>query len=108
MLKVNVEMSIGRDAPVEFEFIGLMSDKEKRFAAALFNSYLNKVSRDPCNKFTLSGFLEETRSEFDNMPEAERLGFDSLDAALKEIHDEQKMTRGGLLCPTTTPLGAKM
>jgi len=90
MIEINIETSIERDVPFEFNFVGVLSDIEKRFAAALFNSYLNKVGRDPKNKFTLSGYLEETREEFDNMPEAERLGFDSLDAALKEIHNEQK------------------
>ena len=93
MVEINIETSIGRDAPFEFKFVGQLSDTEKRFAAALFNSYLNKVGRDPKNEFTLSGLFEDTRYEFDNMPEAERLGFDSLDAALKEIYTEQNMNR---------------
>lgn len=91
MLEVNIETSFGHDSPYEFKFVGQLSDTEKRFASALFNSFLNTVGKDPRhNEFTLSGYLEDTRFEFDNMSDEERCGFDSLDAALKEVHDEQK------------------
>lgn len=99
MVEVNIETAINPiDSRYDINFIGQLSDTEKRFASALFNSYLNRVgSVEGPKEFTISGFLLEARYDFENMSEAERLGFDSFDAAMKEIHDEQKNNKRGLV-----------
>ena len=95
MVEVDIKPAMNPfDSRYDINFIGQLSDTEKRFASALFNSYLNRVgSVEGPKGFTISGFLLEARYDFENMTKEERCGFDSFDAALKEVHDEQKMNR---------------
>lgn len=95
MVEANIETAMNPfNSRYEINFIGQLSDTEKRFASALFNSYLNKVgSAEGSKEFTISGFLLEARYDFENMTKEERCGFDSFDAAMKEIHDEQEKDR---------------